>query len=230
MRSAIKRSRAHATRNLHHASEHVGRHAILPGCAGLVGEGNLGELFRHLGIGLPLIDNIRGFVGLLEMWAGEMRVGQAGRVPEQVLHGHLASRRLQRQRFCGGVVGVGGDLEIGEGRNIARNGIRDQELAFLGEHHRRNRDDRFCHRGNAEDRVRRHHRAVLAIAVTERLKTRDLSAPRDQHHRAGHEAFVDVGLQGIADALQALRRQSDIFGFVRPRHFECHCLSSYFQN
>lgn len=135
----------HAARHFNDASQHVGRHTVLPCCPRLIGEGHSAEIFRHRGIVLPLVDNIRGFVGLLDMWAGEMRVSQAGGVPQQILHGHLASRRLDRQRFRGRIVRIGGDLEIGEGWDIPRNRIRNQQLALLGQHHRRNRGDWLCH-------------------------------------------------------------------------------------
>jgi len=70
------------------------RHAVLPCGAGLVGEWKPAELADHLGIGLFFVDDACALVARLEKRASQMRVGQARRVPQQIVHAHLVPRGL----------------------------------------------------------------------------------------------------------------------------------------
>src|SRR5262249_60845099 len=81
-----------------------------------------------------------------------------------------------------------------------------------------------------KDGVGRHHGARLAIAITKSFQTGNFSTARDEHHRPRDDTPVDIRFQRIGQPMQALRRETDFFGSLCPRHFECHLQYSYFQN
>ncbi len=65
-----------------------------------------------------------------------------------------------------------------------------------------------------------HSFAGLPIAIAERFQAGDLSAPSDEHDRAGHQAFADIGLQGVGQPLQALGRKANLLGPRCARYFQ----------
>src|SRR6478735_11106879 len=73
----------HAAGQFDDAAEHVRRHPVLPGCTGLIGEGEPAELRRHFGVALLFIYDVCALVSLFDEWTGQMTVGETGCVPQQ---------------------------------------------------------------------------------------------------------------------------------------------------
>ena len=132
-----------------------------------------------------------------------------GGVAQQVLDRHLP---LQRDEVELAVV-LDADLLVGKFRNEFRNGIAEQEMAVLDQHHDADRDDRFGHREDPEDRIVRHRRARRRALPAERLEPADLAAPRHHHGRTGQGALVDLALERIRHPLQADRGETQRFRF-----------------
>jgi hypothetical protein len=76
-------------------------------------------------------------------------VGQARGVAQQVLHRHLALRGHKLEL----AVVLDADLGLGKLRNELGDGVSEQEVTVLQQHHDANRDDRLGHGEDAEDGV-----------------------------------------------------------------------------
>ena len=135
---------------------------------------------------------------------------------QQVLHGDRTFGRNQRVGHLAVSVGLrDAHLQCRKLGQELRYRIRQLETALLHEDHRRDRDQRFGHRIDPEDRILRHRRIGRLVAEAEALEVGDLALARDQHDRAGEPALVDLLLEHLRDALQALRRQPDLFRLDR---------------
>ena len=203
----------HAAHRLDHAAEHVGGEAVLPGRAGLMGERHPRDPLDLLGRG----DRVPGhpFLGVRLLHPGVARVrpvDEPGGVAEQVLDRHLALGRHQRVGHLAGLGVEAGDahLERLELREVPGDGIVEQDAPVLHQHHDRDRGERLGHRVEAEDRVLRHGRAALRIALAQRLEVGDLAPPRHQRDRAGIAALGDLALDHLGDARQLRRGEADL--------------------
>ena len=125
------------------------------------------------------IDDIRRLDQLLDGRCAGEAVGQARGVAHEVLDG---DRPLERRKVE--LVAVDdADLHVGEGGDVFRDRIGDEQPSLLDQHHRRDRDDRLGHRIDAEDRVVGHRRAAGRSAPT--VPIGDLAVARDQHGAPG---------------------------------------------
>ena len=134
-----------------------------------------------------------------------------------VFGGNRIDLRLARRCRCRGRRAGRLDdrhLRVLELRNEARHRIGQPQLAFFHQHQDRDAGDRLRHRRDAEDRVLAHRRLRFEIHLALRLEVRDLAAPRHHRDRAGDLAALDVALDHLVDAQQALGREADGFGFV----------------
>ena len=150
----------------------------------------------------------RLLIELLHQAVAGVVVGDARGVPQQVLNRH---RPLQRHEVELAVV-LDADLLVGEFRDEFRDGIAEQEMAVLDQHHDADRDDRLGHREDAEDRMSCAIGADGRRALpAERLEPADLAAPRHHHGRAGQGSLVDLALEGVRHPLQPDRREPERF-------------------
>ena len=189
------------------AAEHVGRAAVIPFRAGLADQRHAGDHGRVFGVGDLAAAQPRLLVELLDRAVAGVVVGQARRMPQQVLHGHLP---LDRHEVELAVV-LDADLLVGKLRNEFGDGIAQDEVAVLDQHHDADRDDRLGHREDAEDAVMRHRRGCRRALPADRIEPADLTAPRHHHRGAGEGSLVDLALEGIRHPLQADARQPDGF-------------------
>ena len=118
--------------------------------------------------------------------------------PAGALRGNLAVRGLARR--C--------DPEASQLRYVAADGIRQEEVSLLVQHHHRDADDRLGHRADTEDIGALHGITGLEVAHAPFIHPSDLAVPYHHTHRAGDSAFVYVTLEGVSNALQALGRQA----------------------
>ena len=159
----------------------------------------LGDQRGVFGVGDLAAAQPRLLVQLLHQPVAGVVVGDARGVAQQVLNRHLP---LQRHEVELAVV-LDADLLVGEFRNEFRDGVAEQEMAVLDQHHDADRDDRLGHREDAEDRVVRHRRARRRALPAERFEPADLAAPRHHHGRARQRPLVDLALERIRHALQS---------------------------
>ena len=106
---------------------------------------------------------------------------------EQVAHRDLACGRprlaLADQNFG-----------VGELWDVLRDRIIEPDLAVLDQLHRCNRDDRLCHRIDAEDRLRRHRVRIPRAFGSNGRDVHHLAAPGDKEKPARNLARRDAGL------------------------------------
>ena len=193
--------------DLDDAAEDVGRAAVVPFRAGLADQRHAGDHGRVFGVGDLAAAQPRLLVELLHRAVAGVVVGQARGVPQQVLNGHLPLHRHELEL----AVVLDADLLVGKLRDEFRDGIAEEEVAVLDQHHDADRDDRLGHREDAEDAVVRHRRGGRRALPADRIEPADLAAPRHHHGRAGQGSLVDLALEGIRHPLQADARQPDAF-------------------
>lgn len=153
------------------AAQHVDRHAVFPHSAGLVRERDFRQLGDHFGQALPPIGDVGVDICLVDEIVPVLAVHQPRGVPQQILHDHRPALWLEGQgSFAADDVGLlDSNLQILELGQVLRDRRQQIELAFLDEHHRRNRDDRLGHRRKPEDRVDFHRDLFFAVLITDRL-------------------------------------------------------------
>jgi len=120
-------------------------------------------------------------------------------VSQQILDRH---RPLCRHEIELAVV-LDANLLVGKFRNELCDAIAQDEVTIFHQHHDADRDDRFCHRKNAEDAVMSHRRAGRRTLPADRVEPADLAAPCHHHGRAGECALVDLALERVRHFLQA---------------------------
>ena len=209
MRSVRKALEALAGDDLDDAAENVGGAAVVPLRARLAHQRHAGDQRGVLGVADLAAAQPRLLIQLLHQAVAGVIVGDARGVAQQVLYRHLP---LERDEVELAVV-LDADLLVGKFRDEFRDGIAEQEMAVLDQHHDADRDDRLGHREDPEDRVVRHRRAGRRALPAERLEPADLAAPRHQHGRTGQGALVDLALERIRHALQPGRGQTQRFRF-----------------
>jgi hypothetical protein len=134
-------------------------------------------------------------------------VGDAGGVAQQVLDRHRPAQWDELQLALVDDT----DLLVGEFRDELGDGVGEQQVAVLEQHHDAGRDDRFCHREDAEDRIMGHRRRCRRVLPAQRLEPADLATACHQHGDAGDGSLVDLALECVRHRLQADRRQADGF-------------------
>jgi hypothetical protein len=143
--------------------------------------------------------NPRLLIELLHQAVTGVFVSDAGGVAEQILDG---DRPLHRYKIEAAVV-FDADFLVGKFRDEFGDGIIEQEVTFLEQHHDADRNDRLGHGKDAEDRVPRHRGACARVLLAKRVEPADLAASGDHDGRTGHGSFVDLALEHIGHPLQA---------------------------
>ena len=189
------------------AAEHVGRAAVVPAFAGLADQRHAGDDGGVFGVADLAAAQPRLLVELLHRAVAGVVVSQTRGVPQQVLHRRLPLHRHQLEL----AVVLDADLLVGKFRNEFGDGIAEDEVAVLDQHHDADRDDRLGHREDAEQAVMRHRRRSCRALAADRIEPADLAAARHHHGRAGQGSLVDLALEGIRHQLQPLGRQPDRF-------------------
>ncbi len=192
-------------------TEDVGRDAVFPRRAGLEQQRRLAEQRQEVVLAVRGAGAVHG-IGAVGGAGAAVLVAETGGMPQQILHGHLA---LGRHRFEHVARDRLGDLHVGELGQELRYGIAEQQAPFLGEHHDADRHHRLGHRRDREHRIRPHRRAGGLVAEAIALEHRDFAMPRDADHRAGDHAGRDLAVDGLANATEPARIETE-FGGGRP--------------
>ena len=153
------------------------------------------------------IPDIRALDQLLDWRSAGEAIGQPRRVAHEVLDG---DRPLQRRKVE--LVAIDhAHLQIGEGRDVFRDRISDQEPSLLDQHHRRDRNDRLGHRIDAEDRVVTHRRAA-GPQRADRLAVNQLAVSGDQHGDARSLLLLDLTRHDCGEPLEPFRNEPQRLG------------------
>ena len=193
--------------NLDNTAEHVGRHAILPHLARLMHERKRGQRLDIFGQRPVRIHDIRRLDQLLDRRRPGEAIGQPRCVPHEVLDG---DRPLERRKIE--LVAVDdADLRVGEGGDVFRDRIGDEEPSLLDQHHRGDRNDRLGHRIDAEDRVVGHSRAAGPQSA-DHLPISDLAVAGDQHGDAWRLLLLDLARHDGGEPLEPSRNKAQRFG------------------
>ena len=141
---------------------------------------------------------------------GEFAIGEARRVPQQIVNRHLAIRRDGRVRIFSefGVSLRDTHLHILHRRQMFRHRIVKLQLAVFNQQHRRDRHHRFGHRVDAENRVLRHRRRSFFILKTDRFVIDQLIFAHDHHHCARQLALFDFLFEHLGDFRESLGGKS----------------------
>ena len=99
------------------------------------------------------------------------------------------------------------------GRDVPVHGVVQLAQPLLQQHHEGDGGDGLAHGIDAKHRVPVHGAAALQLEVALRLEKSDLTVTSDQGQGAGQSAVVDVALKMAADAVEAVRREADLFRF-----------------
>src|SRR4029450_7804277 len=81
------------------------------------------------------------------------------------------------------------------------------------QHHERHTGDGLAHRIDAKNAVVVHRSGAFQFEMPLRFKIGNLSMTGHERQSTGDSASVDVALQMSANALEALRRETDFFWF-----------------
>ena len=195
--------------DLDDAAENVGGAAVVPLGAGLALQGQARDQCCVFGVGDLAAAQRRLLIELLHQAVAGMVVGNARSVAQQILNRH---RPLQRHQLELAAV-LDADFLVGEFRDEFRDGVAEQEMAILDQHHDPDRNDRFCHGKDPEDRIVRHRRGGGRALLAERLEPADLTATRHQHGRARQGSPVDLAPEGVRHPLQPNRGEPERFRF-----------------
>ena len=196
--------------DLDDASEHVGRHAVVPLAAGLEHEREFGPLRtaggeietgrvppREPGVAVDRVDG----VGVVEP------VGQPGRVGEQMPDPHRLDLRLE-DRIEERARSV--DRRVGELGDEGADRLLQRERSLLVEHHRGDRGDRLAHREHAHDRVGLERQTGVDVALTVDRRVHDLAPSTDDRMPSGEPPVVDVLGEVRVDPGQPSGVESDL--------------------
>jgi hypothetical protein len=135
-------------------------------------------------------------------------------VSQEILHRHVAIGRNGR-------VGQAGELRVGarhadalalERRQKFCNRIGQLDLAVLDQHHGGDGDQRLRHRIDAEHGIERHRLASGLILESDSIGVDELTLAGDHDHGSRKLVLIDLALERLPDALQFLRRHSDLLG------------------
>ena len=183
----------HARHPLDHQPEHVGRNRIVPRLSRREFERQLPQHLHHaveVVRPVPLLD-LRLAIGGVDVAAILEAVGEARRVAQQVHHSHRRCGGLHQERRIAAAAII--DAELLELGDHAVDRVVERDLAFLHQHHERDRGYGLGHRGDAEQRVVRHRPPVLAHR-TEIAEVRHLAVAADQQLHAPEAARLQIAL------------------------------------
>ena len=110
-------------------------------------------------------------------------IAQARRVRQQVPHRHRRRGGARRVALVRGVEVLDHAFVLERGQ-VVRDGIVETDVAFLHEHHYRDRRHGFGHRCNAENRVVGHRHAARDVLAAERAGVDDAIRVDDERHDA----------------------------------------------
>ena len=189
--------------DLDDAAEYVGRMAVVPAHAGLIGERQFGDPLGEFGI-VEIAGVQRGLrIELFDLAFAKEAVSDTRGVPQQVQNRDRTLQRLELERILAGLIGkIDADLGIGESRNVFRDGIVERQLAVLDQHHDCDRGDRLGHRIDPEDGIRRHRQPGRDAAQPETFQIDLLAVLLDQQHRAGNLAARNLVADDVAKPIE----------------------------
>ena len=193
--------------DLDDAAEHVGRAAVVPAFAGLADQRHAGDDRGVFGVADLAAAQPRLLVELLDQAVAGVVVGQTRGVPQQILHRHLPLHRHQLEL----AVALDADLLVGKFRNELGDGVIEDEVAVLDQHHDADRDDRLGHREDAEQAVMRHRRRRRRALPADRVEPADLAAARHHDGSSGQGSLVDLALERVSTSVAAACRKPDRF-------------------
>ncbi len=150
-------------------------------------------------------------VGRLGQFLDRGHSGKAISQPRRVAHEILDRDRPLERREVKLVAVNDAHFHLGEGGDVFRDGIGDQEPPLLDQHHRRDRNDRLGHRIDAEDRVVAHRRPAGAHRA-DRLAVSHLAVSGDQHRDARSLLLLDLTSHDCCEPLEPLRNKAQRFG------------------
>ena len=177
--------------------------AIVPALSGLIGERQLRDTLREVGIveiavikmGIRIEFSHRGFA--IEP------VSDTRGVPQQVLDRNRAFERIELERGLASFVGqIDADFRIGKSRNIFRDWIVEGQPALVDQHHRGNRRNDLRHRIDLENGIRRHRLPGRWIPHAETFEIDRLAVLLDQQDRAGYLAGRDFVANVVANTIK----------------------------
>ena len=127
-------------------------------------------------------------------------VGDAGGLQQQILDNDRPTQRHKiERRLCIVDLALYADLHVGKGRNIFADGIIQRDLSAVDQHQRRDAGDGLGDRMDRKDRIRRHRRAGIDIALAEAFEIDRLAMLLDQHDRAGNPPRFDFAVDETVD-------------------------------
>ena len=192
---------------LHHEAEDVRRHAVLEHGAGRVHERGLRHLLEELrGTDLRRLERPRV---LLAHGTVRVGVGEAGRVPHQVVDVDGLLRGLERHLAVGP---HDAHLLVLERGQVLVEAALERKAPLLVERERGHARHDLGHRGEVEDRVERHRRARGLVEMAVRLVVDEPAVARDGDHGARHPVRPDLAGEEGVDAREALLREAGLLG------------------
>ena len=210
MRSVRNALRRFAGDDLDDAAEDVGGAAVIPLGARLAQQRQARDQRGVFGIADLAAAQPRLLIQLLHQAVAGMIVGDARGVPQQVLD---RDRPRQRHQIELAVV-LDADLLVGKFRNEFGDGIVEQEMAFLEQHHDADRDDRLGHGEDAEDGCRAPSARQPAGLCLPSASNQPIWPRRATITvTPGDGSLVDVALECIRHPLQPDRREPERFRF-----------------
>ena len=133
-------------------------------------------------------------------------IGQAGRVPQQVLQRGRLSHGLQLDRPVNQI----GHLLHRILRQVFGHWVIQQQLPLFHQHHGGHRHNRLGHGINAEYGIPRHGGIGGWVQRAQTVKQGQLAVPGNQNNGAGQALAIHLGLQYRHDATRALWAQADL--------------------
>ncbi len=203
----------HSRSDFDHPAQDVGRVAVVPCGAGLIGQRQCGYARGERGVVHVAGQQPRVGIRLLDQTVPEEPVGYSGCLTHQVANGDrvLRGNQMERGNSAGRVV-LDADFRVGEFRNVFRYRVIQVQLSVFHQHQSGNRRDRFAHRVDAEDAARGHRLPVDRIAQTEASGIDRPAIALDQHHGARDLPLGDLVLQIMIDARETFARKSLMSG------------------
>ena len=189
-------------------AEDIGRETVLPGRARLVKQRRLAELDEEFLLVEHRARAVHG-IGAIGSARAAVLIREAGRVSQQILHGHLTLGRHRLERIARRRLR---DLHAGKLRQEFRHGIAEEKAPLLGQDHDTDGNHRLGHGGNGEDGIGPHGRAGCLVAKAIAFEQRNLAAPRDADNRAGDHARRYLAIDRLANAAKPPDIESELRG------------------
>ena len=113
-------------------------------------------------------------------------------------------------------------LQVGELGDELRDGIVELPLALFVEGHHGDGDDRFGHRGDAEDGVFPQRLTAFERLIAVAAEFHELAMAGDHHADSGIVTGIDFCLHRVVKTVQALGREADRRGGSLRKGNRCH--------